>query len=76
LQVPALPGSAQELQVPQEAAPQQTPSTQWVLMQSPPIEQALPFGRRAVHEPERHTLPVAQSASLAQVVRQADGPHT
>jgi hypothetical protein len=45
-------------------------------MQSPPIEQALPFCRRAVHEPERQTLPDAQSPSAAQVVRQAAGPHT
>ena len=39
-QVPSLPGSAQELQLPQEAAAQHTPSTQWVLMQSPPAAQA------------------------------------
>ncbi len=74
--VPSVPGSAQELQAPQEAAPQQTPFTQWVLMQSPPVAQASPFGFRAVHDPERQTFPGAHWASVEQVVRQAEPPQT
>jgi len=75
-QVPAVPGSAQELQAPQEAAPQHTPLTQWVLMQSPPVAQARPFGLSAVQEPERQTFPAAHWASVEQVVRQEEAPQT
>jgi hypothetical protein len=45
-------------------------------MQSPPVAQAAPFGARAVHDPERQTLPGAHWPSLEQAARQSVAPHT
>jgi hypothetical protein len=75
-QLPSLPGSAQELQVPQALAAQQNPSVQWVLMQSVPERQPAPFGLRFVHEPAWQMAPAAHCVASVQVVRQAAGPHT
>jgi hypothetical protein len=54
-QLPSLPGTAQELHVPQALAAQQKPSVQCVLMQSAPEMQAAPFGLRFVHDPDWQT---------------------
>ena len=73
-QVPALPATAQEEQLGQLADPQQTPSTQLALVHSAPATHASPLGFN-VHEPDRQNSPAVQSASAAQTVRQAAGPH-
>jgi hypothetical protein len=73
-QVPAMPGTAQEKQLGQLADPQQTPSTQLPLVHSAPATHASPLGFD-VHEPDRQNSPAVQSASAAQTVRQAAGPH-
>ena len=43
VQVPTLPGSAQEWQAPEQSCWQQTPSKQWPLAQSPLTEQVAPI---------------------------------
>ena len=48
VQVPCLPATAQELQLPQLDAPQQTPSVQWPLAQVVSAVQAAPLGERLV----------------------------
>ena len=73
-QVPALPATAQDKQLGQLADPQQTPSTQLPLVHSAPATHASPLGF-AVQEPDRQNSPDMQSASAAQTVRQAAGPH-
>jgi hypothetical protein len=69
-QLPRKPGTLQAWQAPQEAAAQQTPSTQLLLSHSVPLEQPAPRALR------RQMLPAqaaggAQSAFVAQEVAQA-----
>jgi hypothetical protein len=73
-QLPALPWTAHDKHAAQLAAPQQTCSTQWPLMQSVPAAHAPPFGVRSVHEPFAQENPDAQSPSSPHVVRQALPP--
>src|SRR5262245_53753145 len=75
-QLPSLPGRAHEAQLPQAAAAQQTPSVQWVLMQSVPVAHAAPLGRRLVQEPDWQVSPGMHWSSLVQPARQTCGPHT
>ena len=49
-QVPCLPGTAHDLQVPHDADPQQNPSVQLPLRHSAPAPHARPFTLRFVHE--------------------------
>ena len=49
-QVPCLPGTAHDLQVPHDADPQQYPSVQLPLRHSEPAPHARPFALRFVHE--------------------------
>jgi hypothetical protein len=49
-QVPCLPGTAHDLQVPHDAEPQQNPSVQLPLRHSNPAPHAMPFVLRFVHE--------------------------
>jgi len=49
-QVPCLPGTAHDLQVPHAADPQQNPSMQLPLRHSEPAPHARPFTLRFVHE--------------------------
>ncbi len=69
-QVPAAPVSAQDIQVPLHAVPQQTPWAQMVLLHSVPLEQTAPFGL-SPHDPEIQEAGIAQSLSVAQVALQA-----
>ena len=55
-QVPCLPATAHELQLPHDADPQQKPSVQWPLMHSASVAQAVPFALRLVHEPPRQQV--------------------
>jgi hypothetical protein len=75
-QVPCLPGSPQELQLPQLATAQQSPLVQWVLMQSAPVAHECPFWTRLVHEPDWQVSPPVQSLSVVQLVRHAFAPQT
>jgi hypothetical protein len=50
-QVPRLPAMLHAWQVPQEALPQQTPSTQWALEHWPSTEQDCPSALTATHVP-------------------------
>jgi hypothetical protein len=72
---PACPEMLQDWQVPQEGAPQHTPSTQLPLPQSVPTLQVAPFGR-TTHAPALHILPVPQLVPLAtfDVNTQTDTP--
>jgi hypothetical protein len=70
VQVPAEPATLQAAHVPQLAAPQQTPSTQFPPWHSLPIAQAWP-SRLRPQEPPLQTLPGAQSLSLLQTATQA-----
>jgi hypothetical protein len=74
LQVPGVPASAQDMQLPVQAVVQQTPWVQNPLWQSPAAAQLAPGGRRP-HEPLLQTFGVAQSASAAHVDLQARAPH-
>jgi hypothetical protein len=74
LQLPGVPPSAHDRQLPLQAVAQQTPWAQNPLWQSPAAAQLAPGGRRP-HEPLLHILGVAQSASAAQVDLQARVPH-
>ncbi len=49
-QVPCLPATAHERQVPHDADPQQNPSVQLPLRHSPPAPHVMPFALRFVHE--------------------------
>jgi hypothetical protein len=44
-QVPGLPGSAHDWQLPVQAVPQQTPCSQWPLVHSSSLAQSWPVGR-------------------------------
>jgi hypothetical protein len=70
VQVPALPASAQDRQVPVQLEPQQTPCWQRPDTHSVPPTQTAPSGFFE-HWPLRHTLGETQSVSPVQVVRQA-----
>ena len=74
LQVPGVPTSAHDVQLPLQAVMQQTPWAQNPLWQSPGAAQLAPGGRKP-HEPLLQTLGVAQSASAVQVDLQARLPH-
>jgi hypothetical protein len=67
MQVPALPAIAHDLQLPVQAVAQQTPSAQWVDLQSPSAPQLAPGGL-SPQLPATQKLPVVQSASDEQVV--------
>jgi hypothetical protein len=74
-QVPLVPVSAQDMQVAVQAVWQQTPCAQIPLRQSGPAAHAAPSGSFP-QLPLPHTLPLEQSALVAQVVRQLVAPHT
>ena len=69
VQVPCMPGIAQDLQMPVQALLQQTPSTQLPLEQSAPLPHLPPFSRLP-QEPALQTVPPAHWVSLPQVPRQ------
>ena len=68
-QVPALPATLHDVQVPQLVVEQHTPSTQLPLSHSVPAAQICP-SRFLPHEPLLHTVPGTQSLSMAQAERQ------
>jgi hypothetical protein len=65
---------AHELQLPQPAAAQQNPSTQWVLRHSAPEAHAVPLVLKLVQEPDSQRYPAAHCVLSTQVVLQADAP--
>ena len=71
--MPALPGSAQDMHVPEHAVRQQTPWTHMALPHSLPSPQIAPSGLRP-HDPLAQTPGGAQSASAVQVDLQAATP--
>jgi hypothetical protein len=73
-QVPAVPVSAQDMQVPVHAVWQQAPCAQIPLAQSTPTLQAAPSGSLPQLLPVQ-TFPPEQSAPVEQVVRQLVAPH-
>ncbi len=73
-QVPVLPVSAHDMHLPAQLVAQQTPWAHTVLWHSVPAWQTAPFGL-SPHDPPLQVAGGAQSASLAQVDRQAPGPH-
>jgi hypothetical protein len=66
----------QEVQAPEQVVVQQAPSAQTPLLHSRPVAHAAPFGFRLVHDPDWQLNPAAQSALIAQVVRQAPPEQT
>ena len=73
-QVPALPVTPQERQLPQGPLEQQTPSVQNVLRHSLPEAQLVPSALRLTQEPDWQVSPAMQSASFVHMVRQAVPP--
>ena len=73
-QLPCLPATAHELQLPQADDPQQTPSVQWPLPQVASAVQAVPLGARLLQIPDWQVSPTAQSVLVAHAVRQALAP--
>jgi len=69
LQVPADPATLHDVQVPQLAVEQQTPSTQLPLSHSAGAAQICP-SRFFPHDPALQNMPPAQSASTPQAARQ------
>jgi hypothetical protein len=69
VQVPGLPATAQERQVPVQAAPQQIPCSQKPELHSTALPQVAPTGFLP-QLPLRQLLGATQSLSLAQIVRQ------
>jgi hypothetical protein len=67
--VPAAPVTLHDVQVPQLAVEQQTPSTQLPLSQSAGAAQIWP-SRLFPHDPLLQTMPPTQSLSIAQAARQ------
>ena len=67
MQVPALPWTAHDLQVPVQAVAQQTPSAQNAELQSSLVPQLAPIGFLP-QLPETQNVPVAQSMSIEHVV--------
>jgi len=74
-QVPPVPDSAQDMQLPRQAVWQHTPCSQKLLAHSLAAAQAPPRGFFP-QLPVVHTLPVVQSAPVEQLARQLDPPHT
>jgi hypothetical protein len=74
VQVPLLPASAHDMQVPAHAVWQQTPWAQMPLKQSGPAPQAAPSGNLPQLPPVQ-TLPLEQLVLLVHVVRQLPAPH-
>jgi hypothetical protein len=74
LQVPLVAASAQDMQLPVQGVPQQTPCAHCPDWHSVPAWQTAPFGFNP-HEPPMQVAGAAQSASLAQVDLQAFRPH-
>ena len=72
-QVPALPPSAQDRQLPLQLVAQQTPWAQTVLAHSAPVWQTAPFAFNP-HEPWLQDWPPAQSWSVVQLDLHAFGP--
>jgi hypothetical protein len=68
-QLPALPETAHDRQLPQGPLEQQTPSVHMVLRHWVPVVQGAPIGRRLVQEPAWQVSPLMQSPSPPQVVR-------
>jgi hypothetical protein len=75
VQVPAVPDSAHDWQVPVQAVAQQTPCWQKALAHSVAPAQAVPFAF-LVQTPPMQTLGLTQSPSTVQVVRQTPVPQT
>jgi hypothetical protein len=69
LQVPALPATAQDMQVPVQVVAQQTPCWQRLVAHSDPDEHEVPFGFNE-QLPALHTVGETQSASALHVVLQ------
>jgi len=69
VQVPSVPASPHDWQVPVQAVPQQNPCWHSPVRHSVPEEQAVPVGF-FVHAPSTQTLGVVQSVSTVQDVRQ------
>jgi hypothetical protein len=69
VQVPTLPGTAHDLQVPVQAAPQQTPCSQKVELHSGAPPQGAPIGFLP-QLPLMQVFGAMQSASVMQIVRQ------
>ena len=67
MQVPALPATSQDLQLPVQTVAQQTPSAQIPDLQSVAAPQLAP-GALSPQLPETQKLPLVQSASAEQVV--------
>jgi len=72
---PALPGSAQDSQVPVQAELQHTPSAHSPDWHSVPEAQASPAVPGETHAPPAHRNPTLQSASRAHVVAQVPALH-
>jgi hypothetical protein len=73
VQVPALPASAQDMQLDPHAVAQQTPCAQIPVLHSVPPAQVAPVDF-SPHEPPLQTLPGAQSAFEVHVALQAAAP--
>jgi hypothetical protein len=76
VQVPTLPETAHERQLPQGPLEQQTPSVQNELRHSVFEAHEAASGLRCVQEPIWQVSPPMQSPSLAHIVRQAPAPQT
>ncbi len=80
-QVPSLPLTPHDWQLPHAATAQQKPSVQWPLAHAPSLVQAVPPASSVLHVPPWQTDGAVQSASAMQVVLhpaavQANGRHT
>jgi hypothetical protein len=73
-QVPCMPATAHELQLPQLLDAQQKPSVQLPLKHSVPATQVVPLAFRSVQTFDMQVKPAAQSPSPMQVVRHAVVP--
>jgi len=73
-QVPSLPATAHDWQLPPHAVVQQTPCAHTLLVHSAPAAHAAPAGL-SPHEPALHVAGGVQSALLAHVARHALAPH-
>jgi len=76
VQVPTWPGTSHAWHCPPQAALQHTPSTHRPLAHWLGPPHAAPFASAAVQMPAEQKLPDAQSASVAQLPRHAEAPHT
>jgi len=73
---PALPGTSQAWHWPSQAWLQQTPSAQLPFAHWLAAEQLAPSASFGTQTPAEHQSPATQSASIAQLPRQALAPHT